>query len=94
MPADGFAFAVGVGCEDQGIVVFQRVGDGLDMLAAVISDLPFHLEIMFGIDRAILGRQVADMAVGCQNRVAGPQIFVYCLGFSWGLDNDYGHENS
>ena len=54
MPADRFALAVRVGCEDQLIVVFQRIGDGLDVFFAGSRqppkasqihsrDLPIHL---------------------------------------------------
>jgi hypothetical protein len=84
----------GVGGEDQFVVVFQRVGDGLDVLLAVIGDFPDHVESVVGIDRSALGRQVADMAVGGQHGVVGAQILVDCLGLGRGLDDDNGHEHS
>ena len=70
---------------------FQRVGDRLDVFAAVRADLPGHLEIVFGIDRPVLGRQVAHMAVGRQNGVIGPEILVDCLGFGRGFNNNDRH---
>ena len=63
MPRYCLALTIGVGGEDQGVVFFQRVGNGFDMLAAVIADLPFHGKFMLGIDRPILRRQVTDVAI-------------------------------
>ena len=92
MPADCFAFAVRVGGQDQRVVGLQRLGDGADMLLAVGRHLPFHAEILFGIDRSVLGWQVAHMAVRGQNREVGAKIFVDCLGLGGGLDDDDCHE--
>ncbi len=92
MPRDRLALAVGVGGEDQGVVLRQRVGDRLDVLAAVGADLPGHLEAVIGINRAVFRRQVADMAVGGEHRVVRPEILVDRLGFGRAFDNDYGHE--
>ena len=50
VPADRFAFAVGVGCEDQFVVEFQRVGNRLHVLFRAAVDFPKHLEIIVGID--------------------------------------------
>ncbi len=60
-------------------------------LLAFGGDFPDHVEIVLGIDRAILGRQVADMAVGGEDRVVGPEILVDCLGLGRGFDDDDGH---
>ena len=91
VPGDRLALAVGVGGEDQRVVALQRVGDRLDMLAAIRRHLPFHREPVLGIDRAVLGRQVADMAVGGENRVAGAEILVDGAGLGGGFDDDDGH---
>ena len=91
VPRDRLALAVRVGGEDQLVVVLQRLGDGADMALGLRVDLPGHFESVLRIDRAVLGGQVADMAVGGQNRVAGPQITVDGLGFCRGLDDDNGH---
>ena len=63
VPTDRFTFAIGVGREDQAVVVFQGIGDGFDVLFAVAADLPCHGKLMLGVDRSILGWQVADVAV-------------------------------
>jgi len=94
MPADRLALAVGVGGENEGVVVLQRVGDRLDVLAAVSADLPCHVEAVLGIDRSVLGRQVAHVAVACQNRVVVAQILVDRLGFGRRFDNNNGHGQS
>jgi len=93
MPANRLAFAVGVGCEDQGVVVFQGVGNGFDMLFAVACDLPKHVEIGVRVDRAVFRGQVADVTVGCQDCIVGPQILVDCLGLSRRFNDDNRHEN-
>jgi hypothetical protein len=92
VPADRLPLAVGVGGEDQVGVVLQRVGDRLDVFLAVGRDLPRHVEAVLGIDRPVLGRQVADMAVGGENRVVGAEIFVDRLGLGGRFDDDDGHE--
>jgi hypothetical protein len=93
VPGNRLSLAVGVGGEDQFVVGLERLGDGADMLLAVARHLPFHLKIMVGVDRPVLRRQVSHMAVGCENRIAGAQIFVDCLGLGGGLDDDNCHEN-
>src|SRR5262249_23899178 len=47
-----------------------------------------HLEIGLGIDRSVLGREVADMAERRQDLVGGPQIFVDRLGLGRRFHND------
>ena len=91
VPRDRLALAGRIGGEDQLVVVLQRLGDGADVFSGFRIDLPGHFEPVGGIDRAVLGGQVADMAVGGQNRVALPQIAVDGLGFSRGFDDDNGH---
>ena len=72
VPANRLAFTVGVGRQDKFIIVFERVNNRLDMLFAVACYLPFHVEIFVGQHRAILGRQVADVAIRGEHRVVGP----------------------
>ena len=91
VPGDRLALAVGVGGEDQLLVVLQRLGDGADVLGAVGGDLPLHREVVLGVDRAVLGRQVADVAVGGEHRVAGAEILVDGLRLGGRLDDDDGH---
>ena len=82
MPADRLALAIRVGGEDQVGVVLQRIGDRFDMLFAVRSNLPQHVEPIVRIDGSVLGWQIPDMAVAGQNRVIGPEILINCFGFS------------
>ena len=91
VPADRLALAIGVGGEDKGGIVFQRIGNGFDVLFAVRRDLPFHRESLLGIDRTILGGQVANVAVGGKDGIFRPEVFVDCLGLSRGFNNNYGH---
>ena len=94
VPGNRLALAVGVGGQDQGIVIFERVGDGLEVLAAIGLHLPIHGKVVVGMHRAILWRQVAHMAVRRQNGIAGPQIGVDRLGLGGRFNNDNGHGES
>ena len=73
VPGDRFALAVGVGGQDQLVGALDRPGDVVEALLGLGVDLPDHAEIVLGIDRAVLGRQVADMAEGGQYLVARRQ---------------------
>ena len=63
----------------------------LSRLLRLVVDLPEHLEIVLRIDRAVLGRQVADMAERSQNLVAGAEVFVDRLGLGRRFNNDNFH---
>src|SRR6185312_3216600 len=62
--------------------------DVVDALVGLGVDLPDHAEIVVRVDRAVLGRQVANMAERGQNLVAGAQIFVDRLGLGRRFNND------
>ena len=64
VPADRFPFAIGVGREDQFVVVFQRIGNCFDVLFAGRSDLPQHFKIIIGVNRSIFRGKVTHVAVG------------------------------
>ena len=91
VPADRLSLAIRVGRKDQRVVIFQCVRNGLDVFFALTRDFPNHFESIVGINGSILWRQIPDVSVGCENRVVGPQIFVYCLGLSRGFDDDDWH---
>ena len=91
VPRDRFALAVGVGGEYEPVVILQRLGNGPDVALGLRIDLPGHLESVGGIDRAILWRQIAHMAVGRENRIVLAEITADRLGFCRGLDDDNGH---
>src|SRR3546814_7555384 len=63
MPADRFALAVGVGREDQAVGLLRRVRNFLQPLRLVGIELPLHCKAVVGIDRPVLGRQIADVAI-------------------------------
>ena len=91
VPGDRLALAVGVGGEDQLVGALDGAGDVVEPLGRLVVDLPDHAEIVVRIDRAVLGRQVADMAERGQNLVARAQIFVDRLGLGRQFDNDNFH---
>jgi hypothetical protein len=68
--------------------LLHRSGDVGEALGRLGVDVPVHGEIVVGIDRAVLARQVADMAEGGQNLVALAQIFVDRLGLGGRFDDD------
>ena len=63
MPADGFAFAVGVGRQDEAVRLAKGAGNFTELFFRAAGHLPFHLEIFIRQDRAVLARQVTDMSV-------------------------------
>ncbi len=93
MPGDRLTLAVGVGGQNELIGAFEGLGDVVEALVRLGVDLPDHAEVIIGVDRAVLGRQVADMAKRCQDLVAGAQVFIDRLRLGRRLDNDNIHEN-
>ena len=92
MPRNRLSLAVGVGSQNQLVIGFQGFGDGANVLFAVGRHFPGHGEIIFGIDRAIFGRQIAHMSVGGQNDIIRSKVLVDGLGFGRGFDDDDWHE--
>ncbi len=88
VPADGLALAIRVGGEDQVVGALQGLGDGLDLLLGPRVGLPEHREIVLGIHRAVLRRQVADVPVAGEDVIVVPQVLVDRLGLGRGLDDD------
>ena len=82
MPGDGLALAIGVGGEDQLAGALDGLGDLVEALRRLGLNVPMHLEVVVWDDRAVLRGQIADMAVGGDDAVSGPQIFIdgLCLG--------------
>jgi hypothetical protein len=76
VPGDRFAFAIGVGRQNELIGVLHRAGDIVQPLLRLGIDFPKHAEIGTGVDRTAFGRQVAHMAKGGQDFVAFSEIFV------------------
>ena len=92
MPADGLPLAIRVGCENEVRIIFESVGNGFDMLAAINADFPCHVEIVLSINRPVFGRQVAYVTIRGKHGVVGPQIFIDRFGLGRGFDNNYGHK--
>ena len=88
VPADCFAFAVRVGRENQASGFFRFVGDRFQLLGLVGIILPGHGETIVRINRTVLGRKVANMAVGCQDLEIRSQIFFNGFGLCGRLDDD------
>ena len=91
MPGDRLAFTVGVGGEEQPVGAVHRLGDRSHMLLGLAVDLPRHREIGVGQDRAVLGRQVADMAIAGDDLVVGAEVFVDSLRLGRRFDDDDVH---
>ena len=68
MPGDRFPFAVRVGCQEQALCTFECGGNLAHLLFTAWVLAPEHGEILIRQDRAILFFQIADMAIGGQNR--------------------------
>ena len=81
VPGNGLAFAIRVGCENEAVGGFYRIGNILHALGGCAVDLPGHFEILVGQHRSVLGRKVSDVAKGCKNLVARAKILVDRLGF-------------
>ena len=91
MPADRLPLAIRVRCEDQFVVVLQRICNRLDVFLAVAGDFPQHVKIIVRVNRAILCRQVAHVAVRRKHCVIITQIFVDRFGLGRGFDDNNWH---
>ena len=76
VPGDRLALAVRVGRQDDPVGVLDRSADLAQPLGGLGVDLPAHGEIVVGIDRAVLGREVAHVAERGINVVVLAQILV------------------
>ena len=92
VPGDRLALAVGVGREDELVGALDGACDAVQSLLRLGIDFPKHVEIVLGIDRSVLGRQVANMAERSENLVAAAEISVDRLRLGREFDNDYVHE--
>ena len=87
VPGDGLALAIGVGGEDQLAGALDGLGNLVEALRRLGLNVPMHLEVVIWDDRAVLRGQIADMAVGGDNAVFGPQIFIDGLGLGGQFDD-------
>ena len=66
----------------------HRLGDRLDVLLVLFDQVVAHREVAIRVDRALLGHQVADMAVRGQDLVVLAQVLLDGLGLGRRLDDD------
>ena len=88
MPGDGFALAVRVGREVQGLGFLQRLGDGFDVALVLLEHLVLHGEAVVGIDRAFLRHQIAHVAIGGEHLEVLAQVLLDGLRLRGRLDDD------
>ena len=91
VPADCLAFSVRVSREDQAVGGLGGIGDRLHLPRLVAIELPVHGKVFVRSDRAVLGRQVADVAVAGEDLVVLAQIFLDGLGLGRGFYDDKLH---
>src|SRR5262245_43413988 len=92
VPGNGLTLAIRVGGQDQLARALDRARDVVQPLLRLVVDFPKHAEVVLGIDRAVLGREVPHVTERGQDLVAGAKVFVDRLGLGRGLDNDDIHE--
>ena len=88
MPGDGLALTIRVSREIEGFRVLQRANDGLDVLLVALDDLVLHREAVFRVDGALLGHEVADVAVGSHDIEVLAEVLADGLGFRRRFDDD------
>ena len=91
MPGNGLAFTIRVRCENEAVGALDRLGDLVHDLLRIGLDLPAHLKIIVGQNRAVLGRQVAHMAIGRDDLVVRAQILVDSFRLCGAFDDDDVH---
>ena len=75
MPGDGLPLAVRVGCEVDGVGFLDRLGDGVDVLGVALDEFVLHGERVVGVHGALLGHQIAHVAVGGEHFEVLAKVF-------------------
>ena len=91
VPGDRLAFAVGVGRQNDAVGALHRVGDLVEALGRLGVDLPAHGEVVLGVDRAVLGGEVAHVAERSVDVVVLAEILADRLDLGRQLDDDNLH---
>ena len=81
VPGNGLAFAVEIRRQVYRLGLASRLDDAVDVLLAALVEFVGHGEVIFGIDRAIAGRQVPDVTIGSQHLEVRPEVPVDGAGF-------------
>jgi hypothetical protein len=93
VPGNGLALAVQVGGEIDVLGGLGRPGDRLDVFLVALDHLVIHGKAVLGIDRALLGLEVAHVAVGGEDLEVLAEILVDRLRLGGRLDDEemFGH---
>ena len=75
VPGDRLALAVRVGRQDHAVGLLDGAADVAEPFGGLGVDLPAHGEIVVRVDRAVLGRQIPDMAERGVDAVVLAQVF-------------------
>ncbi len=92
VPGDGLSLPIGVGGQNEFAGSLERAGNLVEALLGLVVDLPNHPEIVLGVDRSVLGRQVPDVPERGQYLVAGAKVAIDRLRLGRRLDDDDVHE--
>ena len=88
MPGDGLAFAVRVSREIERVGFLQRTNDRVDVFLAALDDLVLHCKFVIGVDGALLGYEVAHVAIGRHHLEILPEVFADGFRLRRRFDND------
>ena len=66
---------------------FDRFGDCIDVLGIALNQLILHLEVVFGVHRALLRHEVAYMAIRGEDFKILAKVLFQGFGFGRGFDD-------
>ncbi len=76
VPADRLALAIRVGRQNEAGRALGRVGNLFEAALLVAIEFPLHRKVVLRLHAAILGRQIADMAIGSEDLVVLAEILL------------------
>ena len=88
VPADGFAFAVGIGREVDGVNALGGLLEFGDQLLFAFDDFIAGCEVVIDVDRQILLRKVFDVPEGSLDDVLAAEIFSDSFRLRRGFNDD------
>jgi hypothetical protein len=91
VPGDRLAFPIGVGSEDQFVRRLDGVGDFFEYFLGLSVNVPVHRKVVVGLDRPVLGRQIANVPEGGDDLVAAAEVLVDGLGLGGRFNDDDVH---
>ena len=87
MPCDRLPFAVRVGCQIDVVCIGGCLGNRVHVLAVARDGFVLHRKIIFGIDCAGLGNQVAHVSIRGEDFKILAQIFLQRFGLGRRFDD-------